>query len=155
MKCQNIKMKWIILFWICFCVTEIEGGPLNQIDDTGNTFFFTFVCVWKFITSKVHCWSSKCMEYSTLLYFRLQRYKRKIMTWHACYIAIVITGFFHEKQGINHWWEIYVCKWELKALVVMLLLVQIKHWTVSIRWKTVCWSAGPKVDNFHQLSMLP
>ena len=32
-------MKWIILFWICFCVTEIEGGPLNQIDDTGNTFF--------------------------------------------------------------------------------------------------------------------
>ena len=41
MKCQNIKMKWIILFWIyVFCATEIEGGPLNQIDETGITFYF-------------------------------------------------------------------------------------------------------------------
>ena len=147
-------MNCIILFWIyVFWATEIEGGPLNQIDETGTTFLLLLVS--DSLYQRFVCWSSKCMEYSTLFYFRLQRYKRKIMTWHACYIAIVITGFFHEKQGINHWWEIYVCKWELKALVVMLLLLQIKHWTVSIRWKTVCWSAGPKVDNFHQLSMLP
>ena len=32
------KMKWIILFWICSCATDIKGGPLNQIDETGTTF---------------------------------------------------------------------------------------------------------------------
>ena len=45
MKCQNIKMKWIILFWICSCVTEIEGGPLNQVDETGTNFVYLSLCL--------------------------------------------------------------------------------------------------------------